>query len=127
MILSFPRPFHHTERKCLITRLLRAHRTGAPGYSPECVEGKFSEVRRYGVLRSSRRFYRKNNTGTIERRLRSARSQQTRKKIASKVMYDSWLLEWTNNNPEEITNPLSSTAAVLRTGPTSKTYQNSTP
>jgi hypothetical protein len=74
-------------------------------------------------------FYRKNNTGTIERRLRSARSQQTKKKkkIASKVMYDSWLLEWTNNNPEEITNPLSSTAASLRTGPTSKTYQNSTP
>src|SRR5215212_10701290 len=48
MVFSFPRASHHTERECLSARLLRAHRLGLSGYSPECVEVDFSHLETKG-------------------------------------------------------------------------------
>src|SRR5829696_692407 len=52
MVFSFRRASHHTERECLSARLLRALRLGLCGYSPECVEDEFCEVRIRTILRS---------------------------------------------------------------------------
>jgi hypothetical protein len=68
----------------------------------------------------------KNSTGAIHSRLTNARAKYTKKKIASKVRYDSWLLKWTKSSPDETENPPRITAATFRIGPGSKKYQEAT-
>src|SRR5215211_8188918 len=57
MVFSFPRASHHTERECLSAPLLRAHRLGLYGYSPEFVEVEFCEVRGYKLPRPAPAIY----------------------------------------------------------------------
>ena len=68
----------------------------------------------------------KNSTGAIHSRLTNARAKYTKKKIASKVRYDSWLLKWTKSSPDETENPPRITAATFRIGSGSKKYQKAT-
>ena len=61
-------------------------------YSPKCLEYKFSEVHGCGpILWAGSQG--KNSTRPIKSRLTNARAQHTKKKIDSKVRYDSWLLK----------------------------------
>src|SRR5215216_6912139 len=88
-------------------------------------EGEFSEVHGCGPLLWAVS-QRKNSTGAIQSRLTNARAKHTKKKIDSKVRYDSWLLKGTKSRPDETESPPRITAATFRIGPGSKKYQKAT-